>query len=227
MKAFFFDLDGTLTDSRTGLHDSFRAAIEAIGVMPLGDAELDLFLGTPLPEMFRTLKADISQAGIAAGIDAFRAYYETHGIRQNRAYPGVREMLEALKTRRIPVWVVTSKPQAYAERVIRDLGFADLVTDVVGAGLAELDTKSDLVKRALGEAGVAPGDAVMVGDRRYDVEGAKANGVVAVGVTWGYGTREELESAGCDRLVESVSEFCQIFIDRSIVLRTRTAAAAC
>ncbi|WP_054164894.1 HAD hydrolase-like protein [Rhodopseudomonas sp. AAP120] len=227
MKAFFFDLDGTLTNSREGLHDSFRAALTAIGVAPLAEAELDLFLGTPLPEMFRTLKPEIRSNEIAAGIDAFRDYYEAHGIRQNEAYPGVREMLQALSSKVIPVWVVTSKPQSYAERVVRDLGFADLVTDVVGAGLEELDTKTDLVRRALDEAGVSPEDAVMVGDRRYDIEGAKANGVIAVGVAWGYGTREELRSAGCDYLVDSVKEFCHLFIDQSVVLSTRTAAAAC
>src|SRR5262245_42238070 len=113
-KTYLFDLDGTLTDAREGLHSSFRAALAALGIADRSDAELDLFLGTPLPEMFRNLKPRISKAEVVRGMDAFRAAYETDGIRKNRLYPGVRSLLEAIARRRFAAWVVTSKPQRYA-----------------------------------------------------------------------------------------------------------------
>lgn len=213
MKACFFDLDGTLTDAREGLYLSFRGALAALGLKSLDDAELDRFLGTPLPEMFRFLKPDISQQEIACGIDAFRAAYEGGGIRLNRLYPGVKEMLQSLKGKRIPVWIVTSKPEFYAHEVIKDLGLSPLVSGIVGAGLDENDTKSDLVRRALSEAGVAGQDVVMVGDRHYDVEGALQNGVTPVGALWGYGSLDELSLAGCKKFAKSASEFCREYVE--------------
>jgi len=213
MKACFFDLDGTLTDSREGLHLSFRGALAALGLETPGDPELDRFLGTPLPEMFRSLKPEISQPEIERGIVAFRAAYEGGGIRLNRLYPGVKELLQSLEGKGISVWIVTSKPEFYAHEVIKDLGLSQLVSGIVGADLDEKDTKSDLVRRALSEAGVAGQDAVMVGDRHYDVEGALQNGVMPVGALWGYGSLNELSSAGCKKFAKSASEFCREFVD--------------
>lgn len=215
MKACFFDLDGTLTDARDGLHASFRAALAALGVRSPGDLELDRFLGTPLPEMFRDLRPGISQHEIERGIDAFRVAYEGGGIQLNRIYPGVKEMLQALRRKEIPVWIVTSKPQFYAEEVIENLGLSGLVAGVVGAGLDEKDTKRELVHRALLQADLPSSDVVMVGDRHYDVEGALQNGVTPVGALWGYGSMEELSSAGCKKFAKSASEFHRQFVDRA------------
>jgi len=220
MKAYFFDLDGTLTDARDGLHSSFRAALSAIGLNSPGSAELDRFLGTPLPEMFRALKPGISQKEIEGGIAAFRTAYEGGGIRLNRLYPGVREMLQKLKHNGTPVWIVTSKPQPYADEVVEDLGLRPLVAGVVGAGLEEVDTKRELVSRAISEAGVAASDVIMLGDRHYDIEGALQNGVAAVGALWGYGSLEELKSAGCKTFAKSVSDFCRQFVDVSTAALT-------
>jgi phosphoglycolate phosphatase len=218
MKACFFDLDGTLTDARAGLHASFRAALAALGLRSLSDLELDRFLGAPLPEMFRFLKPGISQQEIEHGIDAFRVAYEGGGIRLNRLYPGVKEMLQTLKRKGIPVWIVTSKPQLYADEVIEDLGLSALVAGVVGAGLDEKDTKPELVRRALSEAGVAGEDVVMVGDRHYDIEGALQNGAMPVGALWGYGSIEELSSAGCTKFAKSASDFSRQFVDQATSL---------
>jgi phosphoglycolate phosphatase len=214
MQACFFDLDGTLTDSRPGLHLSFRAALDAIGAKSLGDAELDGFLGTPLPEMFQVVKPKISDREIELGIAAFREAYEGGGIRLNRLYPGVRDMLQMLKRNQVAVWIVTSKPEFYAKQVVEDLGLRPLVTGIVGAGLAELDTKSELVGRALTQAGVAKTEALMIGDRFYDVEGALHNGVTPIGALWGYGTEDELRAAGCRKFAKSVPELCSKFLDQ-------------
>src|SRR5713226_9655951 len=105
VRTYLFDLDGTLTNARSGLHSSFRAALAELGIPDLTDRQLDRFLGTPLPEMFRALKPQLSEQDIARGMRAFRSAYEVEGIMKNHLYPGVAEMLTALRKRRFTAWV--------------------------------------------------------------------------------------------------------------------------
>jgi phosphoglycolate phosphatase len=228
MKAYFFDLDGTLADSRAGLYPAFRAGLHAIGVSRVSDEQLAVFLGTPLPQMFRSFRADITQQEIDAGMAAFRAAYEVTGIVDNELYPGVIQMLDAIRQRGAVTWVVTSKPEPQAVRVVAHLKLDGYVGGVIGASLAETDTKTDLVARALQAAGVAKHEAVMVGDRHYDVTGALANGVLPVGALWGYGSKEEMSAAGCRHFVRSPDEFRELFVetDRGFSKEGRPAKAA-
>lgn len=212
MKAYFFDLDGVLTDSRPGLFASFRGALAALGLPDQNDAQLNRFLGTPLPEMFRVFKRDISPAAIETGISAFRRVYEASGIRDNHLYPGVRDMLQAIRQARCIAWIVTSKPEKYAIEVARILGIDDVLSGIVGAGLAESDTKTGLIQTALARAHVNSDEVIMLGDRHYDVTGAIENKVLPVGALWGYGTREELANAGCKIFVASAQEFQLRFV---------------
>jgi phosphoglycolate phosphatase len=212
-RAYLFDLDGTLTDARDGLHASFRAALAALSIADRSDADLDRFLGTPLPEMFRTLKPGIPEADVAKGMNAFRAAYEVDGIWRNRLYPGVPEMLDAVTRRGCAAWVVTSKPEHYAIQVVKDLALGRHIAGVVGAGLSETDTKTSLVARALAAARVQSDNALMLGDRFYDIEGATANRVAAVGALWGYGSRAELLEAGCTMFAGTADEFRVQFVE--------------
>lgn len=213
MKACFFDLDGTLADSRAGLYPSLRAACERLGINPPDDSELTRFLGTPLPRVFRSYRPDLTDAEIDAGMQAFRAVYENTGIRDNELYPGVIEMLAAAQRRGMKAWIVTSKPEPQASRVAQLLQIDRLVEGVIGAGLAETDTKTDLVSRAIAAAAVVAGEAVMVGDRHYDVIGALENGVRPVGALWGFGTYDELHRAGCRHFAHSPDEFRELFVE--------------
>lgn len=213
MKAYFFDLDGTLADSRAGLYPSLRAACEHLGINPADDSELTRFLGTPLPRVFRSYRPDLTDAEIDAGMQAFRAVYENTGIRDNELYPGVIEMLAAAQRRGMKAWIVTSKPEPQASRVAQLLQIDRLVEGVIGAGLAETDTKTDLVSRAITAAAVVAGEAVMVGDRHYDMIGALENGVRPVGALWGFGTYDELHRAGCRHFAHSPDEFRELFIE--------------
>lgn len=213
MKAYLLDLDGTLTDSRPGLYPSFRSAIKAIDVAEQSDRQLARFLGSPLPEMFRVLKPDVSETEIEAGIKAFRSVYEREGIVRNRLYPGVPEMLEAIRATDGTVWIVTSKPEPYALQVVKHLQLDPYCAGVVGAGLDESDTKGGLIRRALIAAKVASGDAVMVGDRHYDIAGALENEVQPIGALWGYGSYDELFGAGCRQFARSPNEFREVFVE--------------
>src|SRR5258708_1017116 len=169
MKTYLFDLDGTLTDSRAGLYPAFRTGLEAIGVHHNGGEQLAAFLGTPLPELLRTLRPDVTHRDIDAGMDAFGSAYEANGIAENEWYPGVIQMLAGIRRRGSVSWIVTSKPEFQAVRVVAHLKLDKYVAGGVGAGLAETDTKADLVARALAAAKVSSHEAVMGGDRQYSI----------------------------------------------------------
>jgi phosphoglycolate phosphatase len=214
IKAYFFDLDGTLTDAREGLYYCFRAALKALTLGDLPDERLARFLGPPLPEMFRVLKPEISEGEIAAGMAAFRAAYEAGGIKRNALYPDVSAMLQAIADKGALAWIVTSKPQHYAAQVASALGIAGYFKGITGAGLDERDTKAEMLAFALQRAQVSAGEAVMVGDRFYDVVGALENDIRPVGALWGYGSHEELHGAGCRLFAESAAEFRRRFVER-------------
>ncbi|WP_298242284.1 HAD hydrolase-like protein [uncultured Bradyrhizobium sp.] len=213
MQAYFFDLDGTLTDSRAGLYPAFRRGLETIGVPVVSDAQLKKFLGTPLPQVFRAMRPDVSQIEIDHGMAAFRALFERTGIVANELYPGVIELLRGVQKRGSAIWIVTSKPQNQAIEVVRYLKLDNYVAGVIGAGLAETDTKTDLVGRALVAAQVDSGEAVMVGDRSYDVIGAIENGVLPIGALWGYGSEDELKNAGCQHFAKSPDDFRMAYVE--------------
>ena len=212
IKGYFFDLDGTLADAREGLYFCFRAALKALQLGDLSDARLARFLGPPLPEMFRVLKPEISDAEIDAGMAAFRAAYEAGGIARNALYPGVLAMLEAVVAKGALCWIVTSKPQHYAVQVVSALGIDGYFKGVTGAGLDERDTKAEMLALSLQRAGVMAAEAVMVGDRFYDVVGALENEVRPIGALWGYGSHEELHGAGCWLFAETPAEFQRRFV---------------
>ncbi len=197
MRAYLFDLDGTLTDARAGLCASFRAGLAAIGCPDQPDTALAAFLGAPLPIVFRAVRPEVTAAETQRGIEAFRLAYEREGIYGNTLYPGIRRMLQAVRSAGHRSWIVTSKPEVYARKVVGLLDIAPLIDGVVGAGLDELDTKTQLVARAIAAAGMPPARALMLGDRNYDVVGALSNQVAVVGALWGYGSKEELAAAGC------------------------------
>jgi phosphoglycolate phosphatase len=207
MRACFFDLDGTLTDSRDGLFRCFRAGIAALGLEAPDDARLGTFLGAPLPRLFRGLDPGVTEAGIERGIAAFRDEYAVCGVAANRLYDGAAEMLEAVARAGAACWIVTSKPQPFALQVTAYLGLDSRLDGIVGAGLAETDLKADLLARALGLAGVPAEGAIMLGDRDDDAIAARANGVRAVGARWGYAAEGELERAGCTEFADSPRDF--------------------
>lgn len=229
MGAFFFDLDGTLCDSRPGLVQSFHAAFQALGIGIDDDSKVDRFLGTPLPKVFRKMIGSISDEAVARGIEVFRQAYEKDGISKTPLYPGARELLESLRCTPFPVWLVTLKPQHYAVTIIDNLGIGDLFDGIVGAKPEEIDTKTTLIADALEHSGAEAAKTVMLGDRCHDVVGARDNGVRPVGALWGYGSRAELTRAGCHEFSTSLTDFKLSYLDQlSLPLdafREQTAAA--
>lgn len=193
----FFDLDGTLTDSSAGIIGSLKHALERAG-MPVPTDDLAWLIGPPMQESLATLVgADGSQV-----FAHYRQRYDEVGWQENEPYAGIREMLAELAGGGRCLYVATAKPRVFAERILEHFDLRRYFAAVFGSELdGTRSRKDELLRFARREAGVE-GPAVMVGDRRFDVEAAHANGMRAVGVTWGFGSRQELEDAGADVLVD-------------------------
>lgn len=197
----FLDLDGTLTDPKPGITGSMQYALRELGVAVPSQDELTWAIGPPLLDSFRRLlgSAVLAQRALAL----YRERFAAEGLFENRVYDGIPAVLDSLHGH-AELHVATSKPRVYADRIIRHFGLAGHFAQVFGSELDGRRTnKGDLLRYALIETGAGARDAVMIGDRRHDIEGAKANGIAAVGVLYGYGSRDELLDAGATCLATS------------------------
>ncbi len=206
-----FDLDGVLVDSRTAIARSMNHALDACGLERWPEERLHPFIGPPLHDAFREV-IDV-QAGDPSLVDAcvarYRERYRDTCTRETLAMEGVVEVLHALRPR-LRCGVATSKPGVFAVPILETLGLRHLFGPVVGPSLeARSEPKRETVARALVALG-AGHDVAMVGDRSHDVVAGRAHGLVTVGVLWGIGGREELESAGADHVVETPAELARL-----------------
>lgn len=202
-----FDLDGTLTDPAEGITNAVRYALTGVGRPVPPYKELLRFIGPPLLEAFRDF-CGMSEEESLRALALFREFYTETGIHQNRLLPYARELLTALKDAGLTLILATSKPEVQAKTVLTDFGILDLFTVAAGSTLDQSRAKKeDVILYALGLAGnPKPADCLMVGDRSYDVIGARACGIDALGVLCGYGSAEELLSVGALATVPDLRE---------------------
>ena len=201
-----FDLDGTLTDSGLGITKAVQYALGQMGHPVPARESLFTFIGPPLHVSFRK-HYGMDEATAAEAVRQFRVYYnEMGGILENEVYPGIRELLADLKKAGKRLLIATSKPQAAAELVMRHFGLDAFVPEIVGGTDDTRNTKGKVIAYALREYGVDPTTAVMVGDREHDILGAAENNIPAIGITWGYGDRAELEGAGAKAVFDTPGE---------------------
>lgn len=196
------DLDGTLTDPGEGILRCIRHAFTALGESCPSDAQLERHIGPPLHLGFAALLGPDS-AKVARAVALYRERFSETGIFENKVYPGIPAALKSLKALGAELIVATSKPTVFAERIVAHFGLADDVMAVFGSELdGTRSDKAELIAHVLKHRSILPNDACMVGDREHDIRGAKANGVSAVGVLWGYGLRQELVEAGAAAICE-------------------------
>jgi phosphoglycolate phosphatase len=192
-----FDLDGTLCDPRAGFVASIKHALERIGRAAPSDDAIAAHIGPPLEGTLALLLETSDAALIARGKALYRERYADRGIFENVVYAGIPDALAALRARGATLHLATSKPGVFAQRILERFALRALFDSVHGAELdGTRSDKGEIIAHLLRGEAVDPARAVMIGDRRHDAIGARANGVAAIGVLWGYGSRAELEAAG-------------------------------
>jgi len=156
----------------------------------------------------------MSDADAEVAVEKYREYYAPKGIFENRLYEGIPELLRDLRAHGATLVVATSKPTRFAEQIARHFGFADDFALISGSTPdGSRDAKADVIRHALATLGIDdPARAVMIGDRRHDVEGAAATGLAAIGVLWGYGSREELQTAKPAFIAEDIPALRQLLL---------------
>lgn len=209
----FFDLDGTLTNPKVGIANCIRHALEILETPVPSEAEMDQWIGPPLQESFTILLKSPDRA--AQGVALYRDRFATVGLFENHVYEGIPEMLATLSAAAHTLWVTTSKPQIFAERITQHFQLSQFFAKVYGSDLDGTRThKADLLAHVLQTENIDPVEAIMVGDRRQDILGAKQNGIRAIGVLWGFGSKGELQDAGAKTLCNNpwdLSQAIQIY----------------
>lgn len=199
------DLDGTLVDPAPGIVACCRRALAAFGVFPAEADDLRWVIGPPIRESFRSLldgRGDIEEA-----VRLYRERYSEWGLYQAAAYPGVLEVLAGHRAFGTRLVLCTAKVSGFARRVVDHFGYSPLLSSLYGAELdGRFEDKAELIAHILDAEGLQPEEVCMVGDRKHDVIAASENGVPTIGVLWGFGDRDELESAGAAMLIERADE---------------------
>jgi phosphoglycolate phosphatase len=214
-----FDLDGTLTESGPGIMKSIEAALEKQGITDYTEEQVRACVGPPLFDSFRD-QFGMQPDAVIQAVKDYRERYGRVGIFENRVYDGVPEMLRMLAGRGVLCALASSKPEFYVHRILEHFHLDVLFPVVAGATADErLVEKPDIIRLALKRAEpLFPGSGLqkeriwMVGDRFYDVNGAEACGIRCIGVTYGYGSREELEKAGADAVADTPDEIGRILL---------------
>lgn len=211
-----FDLDGTLTDPKPGITRCVQYALHRFEIEEPDLDKLEPFIGPPLLDSFQEFYGFEEEKGQQA-IVYYRERFRTVGLFENEVYPGIAQMLARLQEAGCHLAVASSKPEIFVKRILEHFGLSSYFEVVVGS---ELDgrraRKEEVVEEALrqllGEEALAQQslrpieDVVMVGDRKFDIQGAKRFGIASIGVRYGYAGQGELEEAGADRIAATVEE---------------------
>ncbi|BBM19303.1 phosphoglycolate phosphatase [Enterococcus avium] len=202
-KIVLFDLDGTLTDSSEGILNSVRYMLEKKALKVPDLATLHTFIGPPLDETLNHLYG-LNKDESQKAVEIYREYYAEKGIKQLAVYPGIEEILETLSADYV-LAIATSKPEFYAKKILADVNLSSYFTGIFGADLAgERSKKTDVIAYALEQL---EGDsAVMIGDRKFDIIGAKENHLKSIGVLYGFGDLQEMTDAEADKIAATVEE---------------------
>lgn len=208
-----FDLDGTLTDPKEGITKSVQHALRHFGIEEPDLSRLEPFIGPPLLDSFIEFYGfDTEQAKKA--IEVYRERFAPIGVLENKLIPGADQMLCHAKEKGIHLAVASSKPLVFVSQILRHFDIEKYFEVIVGS---ELDgtrvTKEEVVEEALRQLGILKIKAeerkkncAMIGDRKFDIQGAKAHGLTGIGVSFGYASEGELEEAGAEYIVNTMTE---------------------
>jgi phosphoglycolate phosphatase len=212
IKNILFDLDGTVINSKIGVTGSIQYALRELGVDRIPKQEnLVWCIGPPLQRSFSILLQTEDKAKIDEAIRAYRYNYNHEGIYLFKLYEGIVSTIRVLKKEGFNVYIATSKPQVMAIKIIEHASLSELFDGIYGP---EFDGsrigKGELISYLLEKEKISAGETIMVGDRKYDILGAKENGIVSCGVKYGFGEKEELLNAGADFIIQEPKEILDI-----------------
>ena len=207
-KVILFDLDGTLTDPQLGICQSINYALEHFGVQPKPLNQLTKYIGPPLLDSFAEM---LGEEKAAAAVEKYRERFSVTGLYENEIYPNVAETLNLLHSKGYILCTASSKPQIFVEKILKYFDIYKYFTVVGGASLdGKICEKEDVIKQVLKMVKAAPADVVMVGDTKFDLIGADKMNLDAIGVTYGFGSREELEKYPHIALIDDITHIVNL-----------------
>lgn len=215
IKNVLFDLDGTLTDSREGIINGFIYALSYFNIEVTDRKYMEKFIGPPLDESFKT-EYKLGGEALKKAVEKYREYYSVEGVYLNKLYDGIKELIIDLANNGKKVILATAKPLPFAERILEQHGIKQYFS-ILSAYMLDgsRTTKTEVIAYALKSIeDVNLDECIMVGDRGYDIEGAKANNIQTVGVTYGFGTENELKKAGATYIAHSTQELKDILLNK-------------
>lgn len=209
----FFDLDGTLTDPAEGITNSIAYVLDYYKIDYPSKKALERHIGPPLHKTFIT-EYGFDENSAELAIQKYREYFSDKGIFENRLFDGIPEMLSGLKAKSKKIYLATSKPQYYAKKILEHFDIAKYFDFVSGCELdGTRSQKTEVIEHICENVGLKDlSTSVMVGDRKYDIEGAHHFGMPCIAVLFGYGSMEEFKEAKADYIVESVEELYNLLI---------------
>jgi phosphoglycolate phosphatase len=209
----FFDLDGTLTDPSVGIINSVKFALQKFKIKVQNPKILFEFIGPPLLESFQKYFA-LSQDQAVIAIDYFREYFKIKGIYENQIYPGIFELLKQLNQEGRTICIATSKPTPFAKTVLSHFNLAKFCEFIVGSNLDLTRTsKTDVIQYALSKIpDYRKESIVMVGDRKHDIIGAQHFNIASIGVTYGFGSCDEIQDASPTYIANNVAELSHLLL---------------
>ena len=207
-KSILFDLDGTLTDSGEGIMNCAEFALRHFGIPVPARDTMRVFVGPPLSDTF--MRFGVPESNVQEAIEVYRSRYIPVGKYENTLYPGIYQVLEALHRDGFKLYVATSKPEAMSIEILEHFEIAKFFDRICGASMdSSRSTKDEVIAYLLEE--VRPdGNLIMVGDTKYDVLGAAVHKLPTIGVSWGYGTVEDLIEAGAASIAHSPVELLSL-----------------
>ncbi|MFC2073155.1 HAD hydrolase-like protein [Chloroflexota bacterium] len=199
-----FDLDGTLTDSQEGVIKCFQYAIKELGQLYYNESEIMNLIGVPIRSIFQKLLDSKDNDLINKAISLYRERFTEVGIFENKVYPGIPELLAALFKNSYRLDIVTLKPKEDAERIAKHFSFDKWIQSIYGPNLRGYpESKIQLIESAITDSILIPNETAIVGDRKEDIIAGKTNGIITIGVTYGYGSKEEIVAADPDYICDS------------------------
>ena len=213
IRSVLLDLDGTLIDSQPGIAASSLATLRALGHDPDETLDIKRFIGPPLEDMLRALLQAYGDDRVEEAVAAYRRHYGESGLFGSEPYGGIGNALAEMRRAGLRIYLATSKREVFARRILEHLELVAYFDGIYGSvpGGA-LDHKPELLGYIVSEREIDASRSLMVGDRRHDIAGAHAVHMRALGVLWGYGSRDELETAGADQLVDQTADLARTVI---------------